>query len=148
MDSRISAVTLEDIGDLVRKIDLPTMQDGPLYALMFPSEPTVEQQDQVVRWCTEDLADALQRGTDTIIQICDAQGEVVGFCWWTMGHSHLTNREALRPRKQWLPDTLDIMQWSSIASALRKERDGALEGLSFACCECWLLLRYSVKAFD
>lgn len=135
MNIHISPLKPEDVEDIVRKVDLPAIQDSPLHRRMFPSESTVEQHEQIVQWYAEGLTD-----NNSLVQICSLQGRPVGFCGWVMKDRGLTSREtgAKKTRKKLvLPDALDISAWLSVSSDLRKETERALEGLDWVCCECW-----------
>ena len=44
----ISALHIDDAENVVREVDLPAMQEGPLYQLMFPSKTTEEQSNEVL----------------------------------------------------------------------------------------------------
>lgn len=127
MQVRISALDIEGAEDLVREVDLPAIQDGPLYRLMFPSETTEDEQNEIAQWYTEGLIDALHRENDTILQICNVEGTPLGFCGWTIEDRARTEKENRKPRQLWIPETLDISAWLSTSSALRKERERVLE---------------------
>lgn len=134
MQLQISPLDIEGADDVVRKVDLPAMKDGPLYRLMFPlEEVTEEQQAEIIHWYVRGIIDALNRTTDTLIRICDAEGTPLGFCGWTVEDRPLARRENGPARHLLIPEMLDISAWSSASSNLRKERERALNGRKHVC---------------
>ncbi|KND92900.1 hypothetical protein TOPH_02404 [Tolypocladium ophioglossoides CBS 100239] len=139
MHISISAMDMVDAEHIVRKVDFPAMQDGPLYRLMFPSRGamTEAQQNEIIRWYAEGLRVALRRKTDNLLQICASDGTPLGFCGWTMEQrlrpSIRPSPAQYAPGQQSLPEALDRSAWLSVSSDLRKERERVLKGLGDVC---------------
>ncbi|POR33930.1 Uncharacterized protein TPAR_05883 [Tolypocladium paradoxum] len=138
MDASISAVDVLNAEHIVRTVDFPAMQDGPLYRLMFPSwaDTTEAQQKEIVQWYAEGLKDALRRKTDNFLQIRVSDGTPLGFCGWVMEHRRheVTKSSTLQHAPgQHLPETLDLSAWLSVSRDLRKERERVLKGLDEVC---------------
>ncbi|KAH7242934.1 hypothetical protein B0J15DRAFT_565869 [Fusarium solani] len=139
MEVSIAAIDVLDAEDIVREINLPAMQHGPLYRLMFPpwADMTEAQQNEIVQWYAEGLRDALRRKTVNFIQICATDGTPLGFCGWAMEHGrHAGTKQSTVQSGQGqplLPETLDLPAWLSVLSDLRKERERVLIGLDEVC---------------
>lgn len=137
MEMRISTLDVEDAEDIVRKVDLPAIQDGPLYRLMFPSVTTIEQENEIVQWYAKGLAGAIHHDHSIILQICNVEGMPMGFCGWTWEDRTLTAKEdrVSKSRKLLVPGTLDVRAWLSVSSDLKKERERVLNGRGIVCRE-------------
>lgn len=153
MQLHISPLDIEGADDIVRKVDLPAMEDGPLYRLMFPSKVTEEQQTEIIHWYVRGIIDALNRTTDTLIRICDAEGTPLGFCGWTIEDRPLARRENGAARHLSIPETLDMSAWFGVSSNLRKEKERALNGRKRVCRKrvilaksIWNWLTYAAQA--
>ncbi|KAJ4211668.1 hypothetical protein NW759_012270 [Fusarium solani] len=139
MEASIAAIDVLDAEDIVREINLPAMQHGPLYRLMFPpwADMTEAQQNEIVQWYAEGLRDALRRKTVNFIQICATDGTPLGFCGWAMEHGrHAGTKQSTVQSGQGqplLPETLDLAAWLSVSRDLRKERERVLIGLDEVC---------------
>jgi GNAT superfamily N-acetyltransferase len=144
MEVSIAATDVLDAEDIVREINLPAMQHGPLYRLMFPpwADMTEAQQNEIVQWYAEGLRDALRRKTVNFIQICATDGTPLGFCGWAMEHGrHAGTKQSTVQSGQGqplLPETLDLAAWLSVSRDLRKERERVLIGLDEVCRESLL----------
>lgn len=138
MSVSIHNIDVLEIDDIVRHIDFPAMQTGPLYRCMFPStkEITGAQRDEIIRWYSEGLRDALRRQTDRFIQVCTPEGTPLGFCGWTIGslqRSDDVGRPTSRDAQSPLPELLDLSAWLSLSRDLKKERDRILDQLDTFC---------------
>ncbi|KAI0423745.1 hypothetical protein F5Y09DRAFT_348456 [Xylaria sp. FL1042] len=128
MSTSIYEIDVLQVEEIVRNVDFPAMQSGPLYRMMFPpaAEMTEGQQNEIIRWYSEGLGDALTFQTDSFLQICAPDGMSLGFCGWTIGPSQpkeinsstksncvgaVPGRDAHQP----LPETLDLAAWPSVA---------------------------------
>lgn len=139
MDTSITEIDVLDAELVVRRIDFPAMQHGPLYRLMFPSwaETTEAQQGEIIQWYAEGLKDSLRRTRDNFLQICAPDGTPLGFCGWTMEYRR---QAVMKPRsmqptqgQRLLPETLDLSAWLSVSRDLKKERERVLIGLDEIC---------------
>ncbi|KAI5867563.1 acyl-CoA N-acyltransferase [Durotheca rogersii] len=140
MEATIATVQIPDAERIVRRIDLPAMQHGPLYRLMFPpwADMTEAQQTEIVQWYAEGLRDALRRQTDKFLQICATDGTPLGFCGWAMENRRHTVTKSGNPvqhaqGRRLVPETLELSAWLSISRDLRKERERVLIGLGEVC---------------
>ncbi|KAK2595520.1 hypothetical protein QQS21_006748 [Conoideocrella luteorostrata] len=136
-------VTVVNVGDaeqLVRKVDFPAMQDGPLFRVMFPNKTiTEEEQDEIINWYCDGLKEAIDRPEEHFLQIRDAKGSPLGFCGWTVvdhaeGESVRYERRLGRKNNRHpTPKALDLPSWTSISNDLRMERRQRSGGLSRFC---------------
>ncbi|KAI0468145.1 hypothetical protein F4859DRAFT_491716 [Xylaria cf. heliscus] len=142
MHTSTRSIDVCDAEQIVREIDFPAMQSGPLYRLMFPtaSEFTESQQDEVIRWYSDSLRDAITGQTTSFLQICAPDGSPLGFCGWRIeppcqatdesttrpAGSETAGLQSRRRDRSSLPETLDIDTWVSISQQLRKERERVL----------------------
>ena len=144
MEVSIAAIDVLDAEDIVREINLPAMQHGPLYRLMFPpwADMTEAQQNEIIQWYAEGLRDALRRQTYNFIQICATDDTPLGFCGWAMEHGwHAGIKQStVQPGQgqRLLPKTLDLAAWISVSKDLRRERERVLMGLDEVCRESLL----------
>lgn len=85
MKTDISDVEVSDLDALIREIHFPGMQGGPHYRAMFPAQLSDAQRDEIIRWYTEDLEEALksEQSCEVFKKIC-LDGTPVGFCAWTI----------------------------------------------------------------
>ncbi|KAI1133669.1 hypothetical protein F5Y10DRAFT_228312 [Nemania abortiva] len=146
MDTSMRPIDVSDAERIVREIDFPANQNGPLHRLMFPAsaEFTETQRDEVIRWRSEDLRDAIRHQTTSFLQICAPDGSPLGFCGWVVeggrraageGRAKPTGLESVdtqsnRHEAPCLPEVLDVAAWSSISQQLREERQRVLNDIS------------------
>lgn len=126
MDFRISEVHASDTESLVREVDFPAMEGGPLYRVMFPGSPSnlgEEQREEIIRWYLEGFQEAFECEKTNFLKICTSDGTAAGFCGWTIERrgggaidlrdkeiGRLDNQERERRQgKSWLPETLDVL---------------------------------------
>ncbi|EHK16818.1 uncharacterized protein TRIVIDRAFT_65437 [Trichoderma virens Gv29-8] len=144
----LSDVGVLDAESIARHVDVPSMQNGPLYQTMFPqsNEITEQQRDEIVRWYAETLEEALQDRWESFLKACSIDGNPVGFCGWTIierkpSHQFEANdgqvneplKEKRRKKISWVPETIDIDGWITLSKALRTERDRVLNDLDSIC---------------
>jgi hypothetical protein len=125
----LSHISYSDIDSLVRNIDFPSMQDGPLYQVMFPEGLRDEQRDEIILWYTINMQRAFSSGTN-FCKACTDDGEVIGFAGWVcdgnVGKNSAQKTFKENPR---LPQTLDVTAWQDVSKRLMKERRQVLDGL-------------------
>ena len=132
----VTAVTIGDAEQLVREVDFPAMQDGPLFRVMFPKQAvTEEEQNEIINWYCDGLKEAIDRENEHFLQIRDGRGSPVGFCGWTVDCGQAIRER--RPRRKNnpcpIPKNLDLSSWDRISTDLRIERYQRLGGLSRYC---------------
>lgn len=137
----VSVINVADAEKIVRDVDLPAIQDGPLYQLMFPAWKAIPepQQDEIVQWYADGLKKALEREKDNYLQIYASDGAPLGFCGWTL----MTQRQrclTVRPRPSRqvleqapLPEALDRSAWLEISKDLQSERERVLNRVDKVC---------------
>lgn len=139
----LSEVDISDAENIARHVEVPAMQNGPLFQTTFPRSDTMTeaQREEVIRWYVSMLEDTFQDGQESFLKGCSIDGTPVGFCGWSViernrGVQVGTNDgQADRPpkRKQkkstWLPEVIDIDGWIALSGALRTERDRVLKDL-------------------
>lgn len=135
----VSAVDVADAGDLVRRVDFPAMQEGPLYRLMFPESSNLaeDQREAIVQWHITGLQEALIQEQQNFRQIRTHEGIPVGFCGWTLDHAQPSKpppvRPQLPPQEAPVPDTLKVHAWLEVSANIRVQRERALSGLQNVC---------------
>ncbi|KAJ5826322.1 hypothetical protein N7474_003460 [Penicillium riverlandense] len=148
MSFELSDVDISDAEVIARDIEVPAMQNVPLYRIMFPSSDSMQatQLDQIIRWYTDMLEDALRGRWESFLKACTVDDKPVGFCAWTLeaqtnerqpvmnanAKENLRKREK-RGKKNWLPEILDVEQWLSVSARLRKERERVFGDLNSIC---------------
>jgi hypothetical protein len=124
----LSHVSYSDINSLVRDIDFPAIQDGPLYRVMFPEILDDEQCNEVIDWYTINMQRAFSSGT-TFCKACTDDGEAIGFAGWVwiekLPHNSAQKRVGENVH---VPHTLDVNAWQNVSQGLMKERRRVLEG--------------------
>lgn len=130
MHPKVSPLTIDEVEGIIRNIDLPANQDGPLYRLMFPLPATEDQQNEIIQWYEGGLETALQSDTDTFLKICDENGVPIGFCGWIMEDRTRTNRGPARSPQISAPELLDVSAWMDISRKLRSERERVINDLN------------------
>ncbi|KAI8676166.1 N-acetyltransferase domain-containing protein [Fusarium sp. Ph1] len=72
MEVSIAAIDVLDAEDIVREINLPAMQHGPLYRLMFPpwADMTEAQQNEIVQCVSKDLRKERERVLIGLDEVC------------------------------------------------------------------------------
>lgn len=146
MTGTISKISVADAECIIRKVDYPAMQDGPLFRLTFPSHATTTeaQQNEIIQWYTEGLKNALKCKAYKLFQICALDGTPLGFCGWTMEQRRQQQQQQQRMptntspaqlgrKPPSLPEVLDFPAWVSVSNALRSERERILSGLDHVC---------------
>ena len=143
MSFTLSKANISDAEDIARHVDVPAMQNGPLYRTMFPRFETITeaQTNEIIRWYVEMLEDALQDGLETLWKVCSVDGTPVGFCGWIVIERKVETDSQMnklpkekKPKKTgWVPGTLDIDGWIALSKALRTERDRVLMDLDNIC---------------
>ncbi|KAI8956008.1 hypothetical protein F4801DRAFT_586635 [Xylaria longipes] len=125
-DFKLSDVEVSDAQDIEHHVEVPAMQNGPLYRTMFP---------QFNRYI-EMLEDAFQAREERFLKACSVDGTPVGFCGWTVIEQNHNRQQADEPRKRekarkasWLPDTLDVDGWVALSKDLKAERCRVLKDL-------------------
>jgi hypothetical protein len=125
----LSNISYSEIDSLVRNIDFPSMQDGPLYRAMFPEDLRDEQRDEIIAWYTINMQRAFNSGT-TFCKACADDGEAIGFAGWVWDGNVVKNSAQTKfeenPR---LPQTLDVTAWQDVSKRLMRERRRVLDSL-------------------
>ncbi|GAW13890.1 hypothetical protein ANO14919_032810 [Xylariales sp. No.14919] len=141
-DFNLSDVEVSDAQDIGHHVEVPAMQNGPLYRTMFPQFNTVTeaQKEQITRWYIEMLEDAFQAREERFLKACSVDGTPVGFCGWTVIEQNHDRQQAGEPRKRekarkasWLPDILDVDGWVALSRDLKAERCRVLKELDSIC---------------
>ncbi|KAF2257934.1 hypothetical protein CC78DRAFT_480679 [Lojkania enalia] len=118
----LSHINYSDIDSLVRNIDFPAMQDGPLYRVMFPENLRDEQRSEIIEWYTINMQRAFSSST-TFCKACTDDGEAVGFAGWVWeGKASNNSAQKKFEEKTCLPQTLDVAAWQDLSKGLMKER--------------------------
>lgn len=148
MPFTLSEVDVSDADSIARYVEVPAMQNGPLYRTMFPrSDLTTEtQRDEAIRWYADMLEDAFQDRCESFLKACSADGTPVGFCGWTIiernrqhqveannGQSSGRVKQERRKKETWIPESIDIDGWTTLSRALKAERDRVLNDLDDIC---------------
>ncbi|KAG8426353.1 hypothetical protein J3459_008265 [Metarhizium acridum] len=146
MSFTLSEAGVSDAEGIARHVEVPAMQNGPLYRTMFPRSDAITgtQKEEIVRWYVEMLEDALQDRWESLWKVCSADGTPIGFCGWTVierehqveAKDYQTNerlKEEKRKKAEWVPETIDMDGWITVSKALRTERDRVLKGLDNIC---------------
>ncbi|KAI5865851.1 acyl-CoA N-acyltransferase [Durotheca rogersii] len=141
-----SKVDVSDAENIARYVQVPAMQNGPLYRTMFPLSDTITetQRDEIIRWYADMLEDAFQDRWESFLKARSIDGTPVGFCGWTVIERNreqveANNGQANEPpkkekrKKTWIPEVIDIDGWSALSRALRMERDRVLKNLDNIC---------------
>ncbi|KAI0525793.1 acyl-CoA N-acyltransferase [Xylaria bambusicola] len=143
-DFKLSDVEISDAQDIGHHVEVPAMQNGPLYRTMFPQFNTLieAQREQITRWYIEMLENAFQAREERFLKVCSVNGTPVGFCGWTVIEQSYDRQQTGEPRKKerekarkasWLPDTLDIDGWVALSNDLKAERYRVLKDLDNIC---------------
>ncbi|KAM6514117.1 hypothetical protein FALCPG4_015279 [Fusarium falciforme] len=146
MSFTLSEASVSDAEGIARHVEVPAMQNGPLYRTMFPRSDAITgtQKEEIIRWYAEMLEDALQDRWESLWRVCSVDGTPVGFCGWTIivrehqvgAKDSQTNerpKEEKRKKAVWFPEAIDMDGWITVSKALRTERDRALKGLDNIC---------------
>jgi hypothetical protein len=141
-DFKLSDVEVSDAQDIGHHVEVPAMQNGPLYRTMFPQFNTVTeaQKEQITRWYIEMLEDAFQAQEERFLKVCSVDGTPVGFCGWIVIEQNHNQQQAGEPRKRgkarnasWLPDALNVDGWVALSKDLKAERCRVLKDLDSIC---------------
>ncbi|KAI5925524.1 acyl-CoA N-acyltransferase [Camillea tinctor] len=135
---RLSDVDLSDTENIARYVEVPSMQNGPLYRTMVPLSGTITdaQRDEITRWYIDMLKDAFQDRTESSLKAQHLNSNVpVGFCGWTIIKQNDKRVEAKEKSKKgsWLPGVIDVNAWVTLSGDLRVERNRDLENLDNIC---------------
>ncbi|KAK3897892.1 acyl-CoA N-acyltransferase [Staphylotrichum tortipilum] len=142
MSFTFSDVDVSDAENIARHVEVPAMQNGPLYRTMFPRSDTITEagREEVVRWYCEMLEDAFQDRWESFLKGCSVDGTPVGFCGWTIMERNQPQVKAndgqtnMQPKKAtWLPEAIDVDSWIAVSKALRAERDRVLKDVDNVC---------------
>lgn len=132
---QLAAVNPGDAERLVRDVDFPAMQDGPLYRSMFTPTTSESDLEEIIRFYIVGLESAVSTRPDRFCQIRDSEGVPVAFSGWTLdqanapGAAHSTQEG----KSTTLPACLDKRAWQCLSNELRAERRRALIGLNNIC---------------
>ncbi|KAI0836781.1 acyl-CoA N-acyltransferase [Hypoxylon sp. FL0890] len=143
----LSEVEVSDAEDIARYVQVPAMQNGPLYRTMFPLSDTMteEQRNEVIRWYADMLEDAFQDRWENFLKASSTDGTPIGFCGWTViernrkqfeGKNDQVDEQLKKEnqkKESWIPEVIDVDCWTSLSGALGKERDRVLGGLDNIC---------------
>jgi len=125
----LTHISYSDIDSLVRYIDFPSMQDGPLYRVMFPEDLRDEQRDEIIVWYTINMQRAFSSGTN-FCKACKDDGEAIGFAGWVCdGNAAKNVAQNTFKENPRLPQTLDVTAWQDVSKGLMKERRRVLDSL-------------------
>lgn len=125
----LAHIDYSDIDSLVRDIDFPAMQDGPLYRIMFPADLQEEQRNEIIKWYTISMQRAYSGGT-SFYKACKDDGMVVGFAGWVLEKpSRNISTEKKSKEGDYLPQALNVTAWQDASKVLMRERRRVLEGL-------------------
>jgi hypothetical protein len=142
MSITFSDVDVSDAENIARYVEVPAMQNGPLYRTMFPRSDTITEngREEIIRWYADMLEDAFRDRWESFLKGCFDDGTPVGFCGWTImernqpqvgANDGQTNRG---PKKAtWLPEAIDVDGWTAVSKALRTERSRVLNDLDNVC---------------
>lgn len=137
-------VDVSDAESIARYVEVPAMQNGPLYRTMFPLSDAITeaQMDEAIRWYADMLHDAFQDRWESFLKACSADGTPVGFCGWTIiernrqhqvgannGQSSGRSKQERRKKETWIPEAIDVDGWTALSRALKVERDRVLNDL-------------------
>jgi hypothetical protein len=133
-DFHLSEVGIPDAKDIAQYVEVPAMQNGPLFRTMFSQFNTIAeaQKEQITCWYTEILEDAFQNQQERFLKACSSDGTPVGFCGWTViernydgqveannSQVDTNNGQADKPIKRekaqrsfWVPEAIDIDGWT------------------------------------
>ncbi|KAL7813481.1 acyl-CoA N-acyltransferase [Trichoderma gracile] len=141
MSYNLSDVKVSDADSIARHVEVPAMQNAPLYRTMFPqaSTMTAAQKSEVIAWYSDMLTDAFENGAESFLKVWSADGSPVGFCGWTVIEQTGEEKTMMNKRPEqgsqkstWLPETLDQDGWINLSRALRTERDRVLKDVGDA----------------
>lgn len=148
MSFTLSEVDISDAESIARYVDVPAMQNGPLYRTMFPRSAAITeaQRDEVIRWYADMLKDAFQDQCGNFLKACSAYGTPAGLCGWTIiernrqhqveannGQPSGQAKQEMRKKETWIPEAIGIGGWSTLSRALKTERDRVLNDLDDIC---------------
>lgn len=134
MSFSIHPVETRDIDVLVRKVEYPAHQYGPLRLLMFPgSNKDSKENEEEIQWMIEGLLDTLRVNTENLLKACGLDGSLVGFIGWVYEKRQIegtcVKKKAPSERKgdHRVPNTLDVASWIHVSKRLREERQRVLQ---------------------
>lgn len=131
------AVSPNDAESLVRHVDYPAMQDGPLYRLMFPRVTSESERESIIQLFIDGLKKAIQEEPGHFCQIRTSDGTPVAFSGWTLDQAHPAPEPVHPPQPQGkrmlLPACLNVRAWQRASDDLRAERRRILAGFQNIC---------------
>lgn len=85
MSFTLSKVDVFETESIARHVEVPAMQNGPLYRMMFPRSDMITdtQREEITSQYIEMLKDAFQDRWKSFLKACNVDGTPVGFCGWT-----------------------------------------------------------------
>lgn len=145
----LSEADASDAEAIARHVEVPAIQNDPLYRTMFPrfDAMTEEQKEEIVRWYAETLEGAMRGGLEGgSWRVCYANDTPVGFCGWTIAEGEFDigeekddqqtsqePEEETRNNAAWYPETVDMDGWNAVSVDLRAERERVFENLGTIC---------------
>ncbi len=142
MSFTFSDVDVSNAENIAQHVEVPAMQNSPLYWTMFPRLDTITEtgREEIVRWYAEMLEDAFQDRWESFLKGCSDDGTPVGFCGWTIMERNKPQVEAkigrtnrILKKATWLPEAIDIDSWIAVSKALRAEQDRVLKDVDNVC---------------
>jgi hypothetical protein len=141
MKLSISPVQADDVDVLVRKVELPAHQDGPLHRLMFPlsTGQQLDEREAEIIWTADGFRQAVQQQDEILYKSCGEDELPVGLIGWTVSPDASTKTidgsesiqdyargrlgdEVDMKKKVQIPPSLDVSSWRDISKRLREER--------------------------
>jgi hypothetical protein len=120
MPFKLSKVELCDVESIVRHVEVPAMQNGPLFRTMFPTI-TEAQKGEIIRWSADIFEDAFEDQWESFLKAYAIDGTPVGFCAWTIierNREHQVEANASQAKERskgekrkatWLSEAIDIV---------------------------------------
>lgn len=136
----LSEVDDSDAQQTAQYVEVPAMQNGPLYRTMFPQFDTMTepQKREIVDWYADTLEDASRDPWENLWKACSVDGAIVGFCGWTIiersrKHQVEANNRPTAKQRKTMPEAMNLVGWDALSRALRAERDRVLKDLDNIC---------------
>jgi len=114
MSYRLSEVSPGDVDMLVRRCNIPAMQQNPLTKIMFPkaNSDSGEEQEAKIRWTIESLRRDLENESCYFRKVT-IDGRCVVFALWSLefGSEGMKQKAAVsseKKRESWVPASLDV----------------------------------------
>lgn len=128
--SFLQKVSACDAESLVRDVDFPAMQAGPLFRLLFDLDAAKqsEQREEIISWYIDGLQQAISNEGGCFRQIHNSEGRPISFCGWTVDRQQqkelgmgIQTQQTDRLEKQ-CPQALNVATWCQLSSSLRTEK--------------------------